>query len=396
MKQVTFCEKRKNTFSAIHFLQRVLFFCLVALIGLSSCEKDPTPEPQPEPEKTEEKKSLVVLDWPKALEDCITDAEKKGLKDGTTSWWKVWDDMKKRCPDVENVDNGAELVRLARWGDNAALVSSKHDLKAELCKFADDDKCCIDTLTIMGHGSSGLITVGGGQQAPECKYINGNTEDWMSVLEDKMKAALCDSAVIFLNGCNVGSGEKGLKKMQFIADAFDVTVIAPTRTGTAGEDLEDYESDSLRVVKPGDTSTDNVSEEETDQKAAGKIKGKMKPSSEKPLKNKIVGLGVYPINYDAIPSLSQGFTLPINDPAFLEIVSFEAINGELSVIEEEGLTRVASTIWIVAYEDGSFEVAKTIFSNHLFTKSTPEGNIYFQVNDFGRQLIQQAIEMSVN
>lgn len=394
MKHVTFCKNQKSNFSFSAILQRLLFLCVIVAIGLSSCEEESMPEPQPEPTPTVERKNLDVLDWPKALEDCITDAEKKAVRNGTKTSYEVWNAMKKRCPNVEKYDNGYLLSRLAHF-PNAALVSSKHDLKAELCKFADNAKCCIDTLTIMGHGTNGKISVGDGQVTEECKYINGNTEDWLTVLEDKLKKALCDSAVIFLNGCDVGSGEKGLKKMQFIANRFNATVIAPTRCVYGNEDLDDL-GDDIRIVRPGDTSTDNKTQEETDKKSADKKGNEMQPNSQLPLQKEIIALGIYPPNYDAIPTFDNDFALPIHDPTLIQALRFEAFNLGYALLQEMGDGTEASAVWVIAYEDGTIEVAHNIFSNYLFAKNTSDGTMYFQVNAFGRQLIQQAMELSVN
>lgn len=93
---------------------------------------------------------------------------------------------------------------------------------------------CISTLTIIGHGSPGSISVGDGTTRIEGRYIGGGALDSRSDLYSAQMARLlarltplfCSGATATLRGCNVGDGVLGASFVQNLANLWRVHVRA--------------------------------------------------------------------------------------------------------------------------------------------------------------------------
>lgn len=138
-------------------------------------------------------------------------------------------------------DNGYDWTAgVIRIGEIDA--SSVSDMVTKILKHLDKEKCCLKSLTIIGHGCPGNISVGNGQEGTDRnKQINDNEDVWGPEL-DKLKARFCKDGKIYLWGCNVGADQAGADKLYKIAKRLGIPVGAPTGTArpawTEGEDVE--------------------------------------------------------------------------------------------------------------------------------------------------------------
>lgn len=101
---------------------------------------------------------------------------------------------------------------------------------------------CINTLTIIGHGSPGSISVGDGTARIEGKYIGGGALDSTSDLYNaemarflaRLTPLFCSGASATLRGCNVGDGALGASFVQNLANLWRVHVRAHVGTVRGG------------------------------------------------------------------------------------------------------------------------------------------------------------------
>ena len=101
---------------------------------------------------------------------------------------------------------------------------------------------CISTLTIIGHGSPGEISIGDGTKRIEGKFIGGGALDSKSEIYDAKMAGLlarltplfCTNGKAVLRGCNVGDGRVGREFTQQLANLWRVDVKAHIGTIRGG------------------------------------------------------------------------------------------------------------------------------------------------------------------
>jgi Domain of unknown function (DUF4347) len=129
-------------------------------------------------------------------------------------------------------------------------AESVADLVTKVLAHVTEENCCIKSLTIVGHGCPGTISVGNGQSGTDRnKEIDGNEDVWGPEL-DKLKPHLCEGATLYLRGCNVGADAQGADKLHAIARRLGIPVTAPTGTcrplWTEGDDV---------TAKPGEKPT---------------------------------------------------------------------------------------------------------------------------------------------
>jgi hypothetical protein len=129
---------------------------------------------------------------------------------------------------------------------DAIKVQSVKDMVDKVINKKTEDKCdCIKKLILLGHGGDGKLTVGGGKNADDGKYINSeNEKGWIDELE-RLKKHLCKDAVVVLFGCDFAKGPKGQRKLQKIANLLGVTCKAPSGE-IKGNDDPDSKSDVSR------------------------------------------------------------------------------------------------------------------------------------------------------
>lgn len=143
-------------------------------------------------------------------------------------------------------DNGY-LTGKANGNPNAIRATSKQDMVDKvLNKLGKGD--CIKTLTLIGHGSPGNISVGDGQGWEACKHINNNRDEWEDLLS-KLKGRFCKGGRLILFGCHVGACEKGRDKLQELADFCGVTTEAPT--GEVYGDCTEEAGSEHQIATPG-------------------------------------------------------------------------------------------------------------------------------------------------
>ena len=137
-------------------------------------------------------------------------------------------------------------------GETPIMVESVEDMVDKVLEELGQDDC-IKNLYIYGHGEEGILSVGCGTKAagPE-KEINGSIEEWESQLE---RLRFCEEgATIYLFGCNVGSCDKGAKKLFDLAKSLGVTVKGPADAVTSGENGDYIENGRWQ------TATKNMTE----------------------------------------------------------------------------------------------------------------------------------------
>jgi len=132
--------------------------------------------------------------------------------------------------DTEN-DNGYDWLSGALTAGEIDAESVEDMVDKILEKLGDDD--CIRSLTIIGHGSPGNISVGDGQGHEEGGHMaTWNQDEWKDQI-DRLQGRFCEDAVVTLRGCNTGAEEDGANLLALLADCLDVTVRAPTGTCNA-------------------------------------------------------------------------------------------------------------------------------------------------------------------
>ncbi|NIN00874.1 MAG: DUF4347 domain-containing protein [candidate division Zixibacteria bacterium] len=82
---------------------------------------------------------------------------------------------------------------------------------------------CIRSLTIHGHGNSGIIQVGN-EDLTDANVNNRAIRDQLR----RLRGRFCAGAVVTLNGCLVGSSRAGSNLLKRLADILGVPVRAPT------------------------------------------------------------------------------------------------------------------------------------------------------------------------
>jgi len=88
----------------------------------------------------------------------------------------------------------------------------------------------IQSLTLVGHGLPGRVSMGDGQTTVDGKYIaNTNVTQWQAAVA-RLNGRFTTDAVVTLRGCNTGAEEAGADLLLEVADTLNVTVTAPTGT----------------------------------------------------------------------------------------------------------------------------------------------------------------------
>lgn len=122
------------------------------------------------------------------------------------------------------------------------IDASSVENMVEQVEGAISEGSCISTLTIIGHGSPGSISVGDGTTRIEGRYIGGGALDSTSDLYNAEMARLlarltplfCSGATVTLRGCNVGDGALGASFAQNLANLWRVHVRAHVGTVRGG------------------------------------------------------------------------------------------------------------------------------------------------------------------
>ncbi len=121
---------------------------------------------------------------------------------------------------------------------------------------------CIGSLTIIGHGSPGSISVGDGTGNIAGKHIRGGALDSTSDIYDAAMANLlarltpkfCDNGKAVLRGCNVGDGKLGESFSQLLANLWQVEVKAHIGTIRGGGY---WTTGKWKQAAPADKTQDN-------------------------------------------------------------------------------------------------------------------------------------------
>jgi hypothetical protein len=119
-------------------------------------------------------------------------------------------------------------------------IQNIFDLVSKLENELAVNECtCLRNLYLVDHGSSGNISVGGGQSstAPD-EHIDGHKMEWEVPLLELPKH-FCPDATLHLVGCNVGACNAGSKKLSDLSDALGVVVRGAVDMVVA-EDIRNY------------------------------------------------------------------------------------------------------------------------------------------------------------
>lgn len=363
-----------------------LILTSLLIIALTSCNrKKPCAE------------EVVVRDCPQVIKDCLTAEEERGLRDGSKTWHEVWAAMKARCPGVDAHDNGATVFALTLY-PKAILITSKTDMAARLKDYVKENKCCIKTLRISGHGRSGLVSTGDGQKTANCKHINGTEAakaQWKEDLKD-LKDVLCKKgSTIILQSCSTAAGETGLKKLQEIASEYGVTVIGATETCTARQKVEDLPEDKKRTVTPPvDEPADpgDSEKEELEEQAAARIIDLMEPVERELFEKAINSMVFYPADLEDLPVLNENLQLPIRDSLWIQQFK-TSINDSLAFTPEIPYAFESSALVLLKHTDSTYQYMHGLYGNRLIMASDDDGYMrVFEVTDQGRELFELGLE----
>jgi len=127
-----------------------------------------------------------------------------------------------------------------------------------MTKFEGGDCDCVKELYIVGHGDSGIISVGTGvRKLKSNRYINGNKSQWEGPL-GSMMYKFCPGlphflpVKVFLIGCKTGGCNPGRDKLFELAKFLEAEVTAPVDK-LKGNEIFDYLSnhkDRLQTSNP--------------------------------------------------------------------------------------------------------------------------------------------------
>jgi hypothetical protein len=120
-------------------------------------------------------------------------------------------------------DNGAMF-----WADlfspGGIEATSVSDMVDKILAKLTKKGCCLKELTIIGHASSGDVSVGNGQTGTDPKKnIDGNAGVWGPELQ-RLQGRWCPNARITIGGCHFGAGQAGADKLFAIAQVIGVRV----------------------------------------------------------------------------------------------------------------------------------------------------------------------------
>lgn len=348
---------------------------------------------------SKDKCEVAVLDFPPVVAACITEDEKKGVRDGTLRPDSAWARLVARCPDVAKVDEFGACLWNLRTYPAGLLITNKDDMMTQLKKFVDSAKCCVSKLTIVGHGGPGIVTTGGGQTVQSCQHINGSPEsmaEWKEKLKG-LKDILCPGATIAIDACNTAEGETGLAKLQEIAKEYGVTVTGFTTSCYSGKTFDQEPDASKRtvtppvgeVVKPGAGEKDSLL-----KKQADKVKEKMKQNTGGTFKKNVQSIGFYLSTNPSIPMVSQQPALPIANQEWI-LGFIESIDASRVYEPETPEPYVSDMVIVVKYEDGSYGYVHTILGNRLIGIAGNDAKQrLFSISDRGMQLLREGLELT--
>ena len=336
--------------------------------------------------------TVVAIDFPKAVDDCLTDQEESDLRAGNKTWNQVWSALKARCPGVAAHDNGAAVYALTLH-PKGIKVQGKKDMAGKLEKFAKDNKCCVKNLRISGHGSPGQFSTGDGQKRVDCKYVNGNDEQMAAWKRDLagLKNVLCKKgSTLLIDACSTGAGETGLKKMQELAKEYGVTVVAATGTCDGTPAVEDLPSDKMRTVTPPvrqEAAPPKGETEELAKQQASELISRMKDTSQPPLKGELQAIGVFRADDASIPRPEDSPELPYRDPDVLGQF-IEGIDGSRVLTDEVPYRFESATVILLQYKDASYDVVHGLLGNRLLMTTADDGlMLVYAMTDQGRELL---------
>lgn len=129
-------------------------------------------------------------------------------------------------------DNGYDLISgVIRFGE-VDVQNVKELVDHVVNNLGPND--CISSITIIGHGSPGNISVGDGQGHDDKKRIGlSNEADWGPEL-DRIACRFCTDGSVYLRGCNTGADADGARLLHRIKLRLRcATIEAPTGTCNA-------------------------------------------------------------------------------------------------------------------------------------------------------------------
>lgn len=215
---------------------------------------------------------------------------------------------------------------------------------------------CIQTLTLVGHGSPGNISVGDGLTTEPGNHINGNKEEWEKELA-RLKDKFCPGGSVTLKGCNVGSCDKGAKKLQEIADALGVP--ASGNTGITYADCSSEPGSKTQTAQP--STPDKKNDPPPCIMSPSDVKKLLEESAryDGPLPydpERVIGLSIIPSGTPLSLVDNPVFDAKPGDEAFSKF--FDGIHFGSPVQQPEGKLLLANwdALIIMHFDDGSIQM----------------------------------------
>mgnify|MGYP000560212706 CR=1 FL=1 len=124
-------------------------------------------------------------------------------------------------------DNGYNYFSgVLTWGE--VDVKSVKELVDHVDKNVGK-KDCIESITIIGHGHPGCISVGAGQGYHSKKAIGVYNENVWGPLLDRLACRFCKGGTVYLRGCNTGADKAGADLLHRIKLRLKCAIVqAPT------------------------------------------------------------------------------------------------------------------------------------------------------------------------
>lgn len=127
------------------------------------------------------------------------------------------------------------LLALSKYKAGALLITSLGDIEGKVRSYVRASGCQnIPTLSLVGHGSEGSISLGSGVEYDDDGEIsNENINLWWSIFR-KLSGRV---GRVQLVGCKTGKGAEGAKLVKSLSRVLSCEVTAPTKSVSSSQNI---------------------------------------------------------------------------------------------------------------------------------------------------------------